>query len=179
MRPLPWTCRFPGQWFQLETGLHYHWHRHYDATIGRYLQPDPPIVDDGTASVRGLSTDLTGTTSSVSNGELIADALGRVQTDAFSPKVCDRALMPGGPSVHGDARGPILTGARAVALAKAKTGKEAHGPSSRARAPAIAAPGTPSTPAPGKESAASAGRPSSTPLRRWHSRNRSLSLGAA
>jgi hypothetical protein len=22
--------RFPGQWFQLETGLHYNWHRHYD-----------------------------------------------------------------------------------------------------------------------------------------------------
>jgi RHS repeat-associated protein len=32
--------RFPGQWFQLETGLAYNWHRHYDATIGRYVQPD-------------------------------------------------------------------------------------------------------------------------------------------
>ena len=33
--------RFPGQWFQLETGLAYNWHRHYDATLGRYVQPDP------------------------------------------------------------------------------------------------------------------------------------------
>ena len=33
--------RFPGQWFQLESGLAYNWHRHYDATLGRFVQPDP------------------------------------------------------------------------------------------------------------------------------------------
>ncbi|WP_346361256.1 RHS repeat-associated core domain-containing protein [Bosea sp. (in: a-proteobacteria)] len=40
-------ARFPGQWFQLETGLHYNWHRHYDPTTGRYLQPDPLGLVDG------------------------------------------------------------------------------------------------------------------------------------
>lgn len=39
--------RFPGQWYQLETGLAYNWHRHYDPSIGRYLQPDPLGMPDG------------------------------------------------------------------------------------------------------------------------------------
>lgn len=50
--------RFPGQWFQLETDLQYNWHRHYDATTGRYLQPDPLIVDDGAASISGCRRNL-------------------------------------------------------------------------------------------------------------------------
>jgi len=39
--PASLDARFPGQWFQLETGLHSNWHRHYDPTMGRYLEPDP------------------------------------------------------------------------------------------------------------------------------------------
>jgi RHS repeat-associated protein len=39
--PATMDLRFPGQWFQLESGLAYNWHRHYDPTIGRYIQPDP------------------------------------------------------------------------------------------------------------------------------------------
>ena len=41
------NLRFPGQWFQLETGLHYNWHRSYDPTLGRYTQPDPLGFVDG------------------------------------------------------------------------------------------------------------------------------------
>jgi RHS repeat-associated protein len=40
-------ARFPGQWYQLETGLHYNWHRHYDPTLGRYTQPDPLGLEAG------------------------------------------------------------------------------------------------------------------------------------
>jgi RHS repeat-associated protein len=40
-------ARFPGQWYQLETGLHYNWHRHYDPTLGRYTQADPVGMPDG------------------------------------------------------------------------------------------------------------------------------------
>ena len=40
-------ARFPGQWFQLESGLHQNWWRHYDPTTGRYTQPDPLGFVDG------------------------------------------------------------------------------------------------------------------------------------
>jgi hypothetical protein len=65
--------------------------------MGRYLQPDPLIVDDGAASVKGLPTILTETTSSVGNGAPIAGTMG-------IPRASARALLPDGPSVYGYAR---------------------------------------------------------------------------
>lgn len=41
------NLRFPGQYFQIETGFAYNWHRHYDPTTGRYTQPDPLRFVDG------------------------------------------------------------------------------------------------------------------------------------
>jgi len=35
------NLRFPGQYYDQETGLHYNYHRYYDATIGRYIKNDP------------------------------------------------------------------------------------------------------------------------------------------
>ena len=41
------NLRFPGQWFQAETGLHQNWMRDYGPTTGRYLQADPLGLVDG------------------------------------------------------------------------------------------------------------------------------------
>ena len=45
--PTAMTARFPGQWFQIEDGLSYNWHRNYDPTLGRYSQADPLGFVDG------------------------------------------------------------------------------------------------------------------------------------
>ena len=35
------NLRFPGQYYDKETGLHYNYFRDYDPSIGRYIQSDP------------------------------------------------------------------------------------------------------------------------------------------
>lgn len=57
--------RFPGQYFDPETGLHYNYHRYYDPTTGRYLSSDPV----------GLERD-TNPLAYVANPTMLSDPLG-------------------------------------------------------------------------------------------------------
>jgi len=41
------NLRYPGQYFDAETGLHYNYFRDYDPSIGRYLESDPIGLADG------------------------------------------------------------------------------------------------------------------------------------
>ena len=73
------NARFPGQWFQVESGLHYNWHRHYDPSLGRYTQPDPLGFVDGPSvyayagNAPGELVDFSGLSPEVPGGPVVID----------------------------------------------------------------------------------------------------------
>lgn len=111
----PIDARFPGQWFQAESGLHQNWMRDYDPTLGRYLQPDPLGLVDG-PSIYGYArqnpekfTDRTGSQTlpipgvgqiggpffpmSVAPGTPYGDRLGQSFRDDILPLFDPRPLL--------------------------------------------------------------------------------------
>lgn len=42
--------RYPGQWVDAETGLHYNYFRDYETSVGRYAESDPIGLRDGTST---------------------------------------------------------------------------------------------------------------------------------
>ncbi|MBI5740311.1 MAG: RHS repeat-associated core domain-containing protein [Nitrospirae bacterium] len=41
------NLRFPGQYYDSETGLHQNWHRDYKPELGRYIEADPIGIEGG------------------------------------------------------------------------------------------------------------------------------------
>jgi RHS repeat-associated protein len=49
------NLRFPGQYYDEETGLHYNYFRYYNPTIGRYMRPDPIGFGGGDLTLYGYA----------------------------------------------------------------------------------------------------------------------------
>jgi len=49
------NLRFPGQYYDQETGLHYNYHRYYDPGIGRYMKADPIGMLEGYVAQKNIN----------------------------------------------------------------------------------------------------------------------------
>ena len=54
--PMVFNLRFPGQYYDAETGLHYNYFRDYEPATGRYIESDP-IGHEGGLAVYGYALD--------------------------------------------------------------------------------------------------------------------------
>jgi RHS repeat-associated protein len=93
-----YNLRFPGQYFDQETGKHYNYFRDYDPTIGRYVESDPiglrgGINTYGYVAARPLTSfDLFGLTEADVQG-VFRDVLSHFSDiNPAKPRICFRTL---------------------------------------------------------------------------------------
>ena len=109
------NLRFPGQYFQIEVGLHYNWYRHYDPTLGRYTQPDPLGFVDGPSvyayarSSPAMYVDANGQFAPIIVG------IGVVVAYVFTPTIAN-APGPGDQTFPVDDLAPFKNAAAAAAV---------------------------------------------------------------
>jgi len=70
------NLRFPGQYFDAETGLNYNYFRDYEPGTGRYVESDPIGLEGGISTY----------------GYVMGSPLGMTDRDGLSPRVCCRLL---------------------------------------------------------------------------------------
>ncbi|MEW6665618.1 MAG: RHS repeat-associated core domain-containing protein [Thermodesulfobacteriota bacterium] len=84
---IPNHFRFPGQYYDPETGLHYNYFRYYDPSTGRYLTPDPLGLIGGVNLYRyalsnpAIWVDSSGLSSGRVHGVISADVLSGYTTN--------------------------------------------------------------------------------------------------
>ncbi|MEM6559621.1 MAG: RHS repeat-associated core domain-containing protein [Myxococcota bacterium] len=103
--------RYPGQYEDAETGLHYNRARFYDPSTGRYLTPDPRGQFGGDLTLFGYAASNPGRYTDAEGESAVADAI----PVAIGLAVADGPVLP-----FGDAAGAVvLAGALAVDIALA------------------------------------------------------------
>ncbi|MET9862734.1 putative T7SS-secreted protein [Streptomyces smyrnaeus] len=92
--------RFPGQYFDPETGLHYNHFRHYDPETARYLSPDPL----GLAAASNPATYVGNSNTSSDSLGLAPDSCRQRTAESFG--VSHKAIVSPKQVFRGDARHP-------------------------------------------------------------------------